>query len=57
MELDLLPARMVNEYVYCPRLFYLEWGRGAVRGQRRHPDRPVRAPQGGHGDRRGAAAG
>lgn len=22
---DLLPARMLNEYVYCPRLFYLEW--------------------------------
>jgi CRISPR-associated protein Cas1 len=22
---ELLPARMVNEYVYCPRLFYLEW--------------------------------
>ncbi len=22
---DLLPARMVNEYVYCPRLFYYEW--------------------------------
>lgn len=22
---DLIPARMVNEYVYCPRLFYLEW--------------------------------
>ncbi|MFF0147012.1 CRISPR-associated protein Cas1 [Amycolatopsis sulphurea] len=22
---DLLPARMVNEFVYCPRLFYLEW--------------------------------
>lgn len=21
----LLPARMLNEYVYCPRLFYLEW--------------------------------
>ena len=20
-----MPARMVNEYVYCPRLFYLEW--------------------------------
>lgn len=20
-----LPARMVNEFVYCPRLFYLEW--------------------------------
>jgi CRISPR-associated protein Cas1 len=22
---DLVPARMVNEYAYCPRLFYLEW--------------------------------
>lgn len=22
---DLIPARMVNEYVYCPRLAYLEW--------------------------------
>lgn len=22
---SLLPARMLNEYVYCPRLFYLEW--------------------------------
>ncbi len=22
---DLLPARMVNEYVYCPRLFWLEY--------------------------------
>lgn len=22
---ELMPARMVNEYVYCPRLFYLEW--------------------------------
>ncbi|MGH3885313.1 MAG: CRISPR-associated endonuclease Cas4g/Cas1g [Pseudonocardiaceae bacterium] len=25
MDSDLLPARMVNEYVYCPRLFNLEW--------------------------------
>lgn len=25
MDGDLIPARMVNEYVYCPRLFYLEW--------------------------------
>lgn len=24
----LLPARMVNEYVYCPRLAYLEWIQG-----------------------------
>ena len=22
---DLFPARMLNEYAYCPRLFYLEW--------------------------------
>lgn len=22
---DLVPARMLNEFVYCPRLFYLEW--------------------------------
>lgn len=22
---DLIPARMVNEYAYCPRLFFLEW--------------------------------
>ncbi|MBO0884045.1 MAG: CRISPR-associated protein Cas4, partial [Mycobacterium sp.] len=25
MDIDLLPARMINEFVYCPRLFYLEW--------------------------------
>jgi CRISPR-associated protein Cas1 len=25
MDPHLLPARMLNEYVYCPRLFYLEW--------------------------------
>ena len=23
-----LPARMLNEFVYCPRLFYLEWVQG-----------------------------
>lgn len=22
---QLLPARMLNEFVYCPRLFYFEW--------------------------------
>ena len=27
-ELPLVPARMVNEYAYCPRLFYLEWIHG-----------------------------
>jgi CRISPR-associated protein Cas1 len=25
---DYLPARMVNEFVYCPRLFYYEWVEG-----------------------------
>jgi CRISPR-associated protein Cas1 len=25
---ELIPARMVNEFVYCPRLFYLEWVQG-----------------------------
>lgn len=28
MDSDLIPARMVNEFVYCPRLFYLEWVEG-----------------------------
>lgn len=27
-DLPLLPARMVNEYQYCPRLAYLEWVQG-----------------------------
>lgn len=27
-ELPLVPARMVNEFAYCPRLFYLEWIHG-----------------------------
>ena len=25
---DLVPARMLNEFAYCPRLFYLEWVQG-----------------------------
>ncbi len=25
---DLLPARMLNEFAYCPRLFFLEWVQG-----------------------------
>src|SRR5258708_26473187 len=28
---DYLPARMVNEFVYCPRLFFLEWVEGVFR--------------------------
>lgn len=27
----LLPVRMLNEFVYCPRLFYLEWVEGDFR--------------------------
>ncbi len=27
-EPELLPARMVNQFVYCPRLFYFEWVQG-----------------------------
>ncbi len=26
--LELVPARMLNEYVYCPRLCYMEWVQG-----------------------------
>ena len=51
-----LPARMVNEYVYCPRLAYLEWVQGewaesadTVEGAYRHrrvdrEDRPLPSP-------------
>jgi len=28
VDMPLLPARMVNEYQYCPRLAYLEWVQG-----------------------------
>lgn len=28
---DYLPARMLNEYVYCPRLFFYEWVEGVFR--------------------------
>lgn len=40
---EYLPARMLNEYAYCPRLFYLEWVDGLFRsnadtleGQQQH---------------------
>lgn len=40
---DLVPARMLNEYVYCPRLFFLEWvdrlfasNADVAEGERRH---------------------
>jgi CRISPR-associated protein Cas1 len=28
---DLLPARMLNEFVYCPRLFFYEWVEGVFK--------------------------
>jgi CRISPR-associated endonuclease Cas1/CRISPR-associated protein Cas4 len=50
-DLPLLPARMVNEYQYCPRLAYLEWVQGewadshdTVRG--RYVHRRVDKPKG-----------
>lgn len=50
-DLPLLPARMVNEYQYCPRLAYLEWVQGewadsadTVEGRFRH--RRVDQPKG-----------
>lgn len=51
-DMPLLPVRMVNEYVYCPRLAYLEWVQGewadssdTVEGRHTHRrvDRPSRA--------------
>ena len=32
---EYLPARMLNEFVYCPRLFFYEWGNAHARGARR----------------------
>lgn len=50
-DMPLLPARMVNEYVFCPRLAYLEWVQGewadsgdTVAG--RHAHRRVDKPSG-----------
>jgi len=50
-DMPLLPARMVNEYQYCPRLAYLEWVQGewadsadTVEGRHRH--KRVDAPAG-----------
>ena len=56
-ETPLVPARMVNEFVYCPRLAYLMWGQGewaetgdTVDGRRIHarvdrPGAPLPAPE------------
>lgn len=50
-DLPLLPARMVNEFQYCPRLAYLEWVQGewadsADTVEGRHTHRRVDRPGG-----------
>ena len=66
-EAPLVPARMVNEFVYCPRLAYLMWTQSewaetgdTVEGQRVHarvdkPNAPLPPPETLHGDRPDAA--
>ncbi len=51
-DMPLLPARMVNEYQYCPRLAYLEWVQGewaesADTVEGRHKHKRVDAASGG----------
>jgi CRISP-associated protein Cas1 len=47
---DYLPARMLNEFVYCPRLFFYEWVEGVfahsadtVEGELRHAKLEIRS--------------
>jgi CRISPR-associated protein Cas1 len=47
---DYLPARMLNEFVYCPRLFFYEWVEGVfaqsadtVEGALRHEELEIKA--------------
>ena len=69
---DLIPARMLNEFAYCPRLAYLEWVQGEFadnletlegRFGHRRVDRPMRgdvpgpAESGASGDEDGGANG
>lgn len=61
-ELPLVPARMLNEFAYCPRLAYLEWVQGefehsvdTIEGRFRHrrvdrEEGAVGDPSGGTGD-------
>lgn len=56
---DLLPARMLNEFIYCPRLFFYEWVEGlfapsvdTVEGSHRHEklgQKPEALPPPGEG--------
>jgi CRISPR-associated protein Cas1 len=61
-DTPLIPARMVNEFVYCPRLAYLMWAQGewaetgdTAEGHRIHarvdkPSAPLPTPQALEGD-------
>ena len=35
---EYLPARMLNEFVYCPRLFFYEWVEGVFAELKDDPD-------------------
>lgn len=39
---DYLPARMLNEFVYCPRLFYYEWVEGVFAHNRETVEGAIR---------------
>jgi CRISPR-associated protein Cas1 len=39
---DYLPARMLNEFVYCPRLFYYEWVEGVFAHNRETVEGSIR---------------
>jgi CRISPR-associated protein Cas1 len=65
---DLVPARMLNEFAYCPRLAYLEWVQGEFvhnldtlegRFGHRRVDQPTRAalPAGAAGESKGEPCG
>src|SRR6185437_8724868 len=39
---DYLPARMLNEFVYCPRLFFYEWVEGVFAHNRETVEGAIR---------------
>ena len=42
VTMDYLPARMLNEFVYCPRLFYYEWVEGVFAHNRETVEGAIR---------------
>jgi CRISPR-associated protein Cas1 len=53
---ETVPARMVNEFVYCPRLFHLEWVQGRFATSDDVEEGLYVQPGGGHTRRRPACA-